>query len=200
MAKTDAPFGLRPLAKLGQGYNNVGYSTYKVANSYGTAIYQHDAVVLNTSAGDANFGTVQALVTSTNVPLGVFLGAKYVDPTTKQPVQTNYLPASTSSYAGDIEAFVADDPNQLFLIQADASITAGDVGYNFDLTVVAGSTITGQSAFALEAGTRTTGVAQMRLMGVWDEIDNNFGDANPWCIVKWNRHIWTVTSTNQSTT
>jgi len=200
MAKSFVPQGLRPIAKLGQNVNNLGYSTFKIANSYAVNIFKDDAVVLNTSPGDANFGTVQALVTSTNVPLGTFMGCKYVDPATKTPVWSNYFPSGTSSADGTIEAYVADDPNQVFVIQADATVTAGDRGYNFNVTVSAGNTLTGQSGMALKAASRTVGVGQLRIMDVWGEAGNAFGDAFPLVVAKWNRHIWTVTSTNQSTT
>ena len=46
------------------------------------------------------------------------MGCFYTDPTTKQTDVRNHFPASLSP--GDAIAFVADDPDQLFIAQQDS--------------------------------------------------------------------------------
>ena len=49
------------------------------------------------------------------------MGCRYTDPNTKQLTFSQVFPAST--VASDAMAFVVDDPNVLFTIQADGSFT-----------------------------------------------------------------------------
>ena len=51
--------------------------------------------------------------------IGVFNGCFYTDPTTKKPTLRTYYPGSIA--ASDITAFVVDDPDAVFLIDADAA-------------------------------------------------------------------------------
>jgi hypothetical protein len=46
MANLDAPFGFKPVQKVGGGVSNQGQSEYAIANNYGTAIFQGDPVEL----------------------------------------------------------------------------------------------------------------------------------------------------------
>jgi hypothetical protein len=81
------------------------------------------------------------------------------------------------------------------IVQADASVSVGDVGLNFALTVGSGSTLTGQSAFALDAGTRgNTGL--FRLVGIYETPDNAFSGTDPYPVVEVqiHQHYFTKTS------
>lgn len=77
--------------------------------------------------------------------IGVFDGCAYIDSVTKQPVETNYIAASTAN-AGviygeqDIIAYVYDDPDMTFLAKtsATASVAKAALG-NTEYTLTAGA-------------------------------------------------------------
>ena len=102
------------------------------------------------------------------------MGVRYVDKTSKQPVWSGYIPASVSSDDSLSYAFVDDDPNSTFIVQADASLTIGDLALNFDVTLGSGSTFTGQSGFGIKAASRKATTAMVRPIQLYDTPQNDF--------------------------
>ena len=185
MANKDAPFGLRPVGELGSEIQNGGTSKYLITSGDGQAIYKGDLVKLEstgyiTASGDGD--AVRAI--------GVFNGCFYNDPTTQKPTWKNYYPGSITPTVGEIEAFVYDDPNKLFLIQANGVIAQSSVGRNADIVYAAGSTINGQSKTEMNSTTASAGAtAQLRIIRICEDTDNSdisATDAN-W-IVRINEH------------
>ena len=136
------------------------------------------------------------------VSLGVAAGFYWVDGTTKRPVQQNYIPAGTSS-AGIVDgsdrpqAFVVDAPDSMFYIQADASVSAGDLGLNFDVTCSGGDTDTvyGVSRYALKASSRSSAITgSLKVLGIARLDGNAWSDPFPILTVKLNRSILTEAS------
>tara|TARA_R100000988_G_scaffold11019_1_gene5996 strand:+ start:547 stop:1131 length:585 start_codon:yes stop_codon:yes gene_type:complete len=150
MANQDAAFGMRPVKMIGGAPYTGGQSRYRIAADYGTAIFQGDMVMQVTGGGievHADGGTVPII--------GVFNGCRYTDPTTKKETFSNFYPASTN--ASDIEAFIIDDPNVVFEVQADAAFPVADLLGNFDIVYTsAGSTVTGISGAELDVTTGAT--------------------------------------------
>ena len=153
MANQDAAFGLRPIGRIGGTPFTGGQNRYRIANNYGTSIFQGDMVAQVTGGGveiHADGGTVPIV--------GVFNGCMYTDPTSGEQVFSNYYPASTN--AADIIAFVIDDPMVVFEIQAAIAFPIADLFGNFDIVyTTAGSTKTGISGAELQVtdgGTGTT--------------------------------------------
>jgi hypothetical protein len=123
MANRDKAFGLRPLGNLSATGAQKQYG-YVIADNQSGAIYQGDLVTL---VG----GFLVRYVSGTHATaVGVFNGCSYVDPTTGKPTWKNYYPGSVNITSGQILAEVIDDPNQLFLIQADEDIVQADIGQN----------------------------------------------------------------------
>ena len=153
MANKDAAFGMKPVRMIGGGAYTGGQSRYRIAANYGTSIFQGDMVAQVTGGGievHADGGTVPIV--------GVFNGVQYTDPTTKEQVYSNYYPASTN--ASDLIAFVIDDPNVVYEIQADAAFPVADLFGNFDIVYTSsGSTVTGISGAGLEVSTGATGTS-----------------------------------------
>jgi hypothetical protein len=91
---------------------------------------------------------------------------------------------------GEIEAFVYDDPNKLFLIQGNGIIAQSSVGRNSNIVYAAGSTINGQSKTEMNSTTESAGVTgQLRIIRICEDPDNSdiaTTDAN-W-IVRINEH------------
>lgn len=183
-----APFGLRAIAAFGTHGNEVrAYPLPNGANcpdlGKGSPVKLSGGVI--TSAG-----------TGGGPLLGVANGFAWVDSVTG-PQLRNSIPADTSSaglYDGSDRptAYVIDNPFALFLIQADASVTVGDLGLNFDVTASGGdvNTVYGTSRYTLDASTRTSAVGTaLKLVGLANIPDNNWGDPFPIVVVKLNGPI-----------
>jgi hypothetical protein len=184
--------GLVPARMRGSGANSGGTTRYRIANTFGSSIFSGDVVKLGSS------GTVEVITTTTDHVLGTFQGCEYVDPVSRQPIFGRYWPASTSSVDGTPFAIVNDDPATTYLIQADATVSLGDVGINYTVTLGAGSTMTGRSGFGLKVAGRATASAMLQVIGLSNVPDNAFGDANPKVEVRLVQHVDSYTSAAQS--
>ena len=172
MANQDAAFGLRPLKSVGQGDDSTGMSSHAIDAAYGTAIYQGSPVVA--AAGYIAISTAGAVPN-----MGAFWGCFYVDPTTLKPTFKNYYPGSiTPPSSKDIEAFVYDNPNQMFEIQSDndGASTLADVFSNADFVNFGGSTLNGVSNSELDDSTIAASsdvAAQLLIIGTSRDPKNN---------------------------
>ena len=178
-------FGLRPYRKL-DGTPLVGaQNRYTVANNYGTAIFQGDMVIPVTG------GNIERYPGNTSTAVvGVFNGCFYTDPTTQKPTFSNYYPGSVA--AADITAFVVDDPDAVFLVDADATFARADLFQNYSLTAVSGNTKTGNSLQQLdvsESGTNATFIVQA--IDISQDPDNSdTSSANANILVRINNHFY----------
>lgn len=189
MAQSYAPFGLRAVAALGTHGNEV--RAYPLPNGANCPDLGKGSPV------KLSGGVITSVGTGGGPLLGVAAGFAWIDPTTKQPQLKNSIPADTSS-AGLYEssdrptAYIVDNPFALFIIQADASVTAGDLGLNFDVTASGGdvNSVYGTSQYTLDASTRTSAIGTaLKLVGLANIVDNNWGDPFPIVVVKLNGPI-----------
>jgi hypothetical protein len=194
MATTAAPYGLKPV-KRADGMAYAGATSQYLIDPAGEAtnlfngqvvhIGADGYIALSTATG-ADGGT-NAFPTGTTLTgsLGVFMGCEFVN---GQGVLTfsQYYPSGTVAPAGStITAYVVDDPNVLFQVQADGAMDQSDIGAN-TFFAAAQSTSTGNTAFgnstsAVDATTKTT-TAAFRIMASASPI----GDAFPDLLVKLN--------------
>ena len=185
MANQVEKFGLRPYRKL-DGTPLVGaQNRYTIASSYATAIFQGDLVIPVTG------GNIERYPGNTSTAVvGVFNGCFYTDPTTQKPTFKNYYPGGVA--ASDITAFVVDDPDAVFLVDADATFARADLFQNYSLTAVSGNTKTGNSLQQLEvgvSGTDTTFVVQaIDISQDPDNSDTSAANAN--ILVRINNHFF----------
>lgn len=156
MANVNEKFGLRPYRSINGAPWNNAQNRYTVANNLSTAIFQGDPVK-PTTAGNV---TLARSNTSDRI-IGVFNGVFYNDPTTQKPTFRNNYPGSIA--VAGITAFVVDDPNTVYLVDADAAFTRADLFKNYSLTNVSGNTLTGISEKQLDvsvSGITTTFAVQ----------------------------------------
>ena len=144
MANVDKAFGLKALGNLYATGAQKQYG-YEIADNQSGAIYQGDLVTLYDGY------VVKFVPASHTAALGVFNGCSYINPTTGKPTWSNYYPGSVNITSGKIVADVQDDPNQLFIIQADESVVQANVGKNADVVGTGGSTTTGVSTMELDS-------------------------------------------------
>tara|TARA_R110002126_G_scaffold95830_1_gene224741 strand:- start:143 stop:727 length:585 start_codon:yes stop_codon:yes gene_type:complete len=185
MANKDASFGLKPVRMMGGSPYSGGQSRYRIAANYGTSIFQGDLVMQVTGGGveiHADGGTVPIV--------GVFNGCMYTDPTTSEQIFSNYYPASTN--ASDIIAFIHDDPNTVFEVQADDTFPVADLFGNFDIVYTnSGSTYTGISGAELDVTTGATATSlPLKAIDVSQDPDNSdVASANTNVLVVIQNHI-----------
>jgi hypothetical protein len=182
MARSDNPFGLRALGNLSASGSQKQFG-YEIADNQSGAIFKGDLVTLKDGF------ILQFDPSSHTAAIGVFNGCNYVDPTTGKPTFANYYPGSVNITQGKIVADVIDDPNQLFVIQADEDIERADLGKNADIVVGTGSTTTGLSANELDSSDIGTGAAKnLKLLSLYDIEDNAFANF-ALVVVKINEHL-----------
>jgi len=188
MANIDAAFGLRPIAKVGSAPGGTtGTTKYSIADNQSTAIFTGDPVKYKSD------GTVE-VATAGDASCGVFMGCFYTDPTTSKPTFKNYFPASLSP--GDAIAYVADDPDQMFVVQQDSvasSLSGANINENANLIFGSGSTTTGLSGVEIDSSSATTtATLQVRIVAGYETPSNTISTAaagnNSVFVVKINNH------------
>lgn len=196
MANISKIRGFQPVKHVNGSPYNGQSNIYYVSASDGTALFVGDPVKL---AADANAQGIQHVTKATAgaAVLGVVVGVinTKLDPVggtmsggsiaLDTPV---YRPASTGQYV-----LVCDSPDVVYEVEAvtgsnaSYSFAVADVGLNADLSTVAGSTVTGTSAAALNMATAAaTATLQWKILGVVQRPDNEITGANTKVLVKIN--------------
>lgn len=183
MASSATPYGLRPVAVLGNSYNSNGFQQYKIASAYGVAIFQGDLVTLATT------GTIEKDTgTTTANPVGVFLGCEYTDANMGLVHKNNWVAGTVASNA---MAYVADDPDLLFEIQANGTLGQAALGANAAIVQGSGNATTGVSGVSLSySSVDTTATLPLRIVDyVTRPGFSALGDAYTDLIVRINTHF-----------
>jgi hypothetical protein len=159
MANIQGPFGFSQIGTASgpPNFSQVGNTPYRIAAGYATAIFYGDAVRMN-SAGPTGYIEQWANGdggTATRILVGIFLGCKYFSTSLQQVRWSRYWPGSDAT--GDVEAYVCDDPNSQWKVQATAGpITQAAIGQTADITAgPTGNTTTGISGMSLATPTTT---------------------------------------------
>ena len=203
MANIDAAFGLRPYERIGSNYNNQGINAYPLnfdglTTGSTSKIYTGTPVIPLASGlidlpGNANGGTVPLL--------GVFMGCKYIA-TDGTPTWAPYWPGYAAiKPSTEATAFVADNPDALFVINANAALPDNDLFINCNFaTATTGTDTSGYSLAELDPSTRnTTASLNLKIVGFDDEASVAEGAvdktaAGRLAIVKLNVHYMDSTS------
>jgi hypothetical protein len=164
MANKDAAFGLKPIGKVGQNKDAQGLSEYSIAASVTSAIYQNDPV---TALADATI----AVAAAGNTLVGSLNGVFYTDSSTSKPTWANHVDASNA--ATDIVGFVSDDPYERFEVQVNNTFAVTSKFLNADIVYAAGDSANYVSNVELNNATVTTSSAQIRVIGVTKDDENN---------------------------
>lgn len=204
MASTATPYGFRPIGVVGSSavYTGGAPRAYRMSVDNDVAIYTYGLGVV--VAGEPNGAdTAPAAGTlSANSPMGIVAGVQYTDPTLKYSLWGQYLPANaiTAGYT-NVLVYIWDDPNMLFQVQANTSVTKASIGLNAQIVTFTGSTTNGSSTSAI-GSIATTNTLPIRIV---DLVNGSSlfggglsapGDAYTDCIVKWNlnTHVYSFTT------
>jgi hypothetical protein len=189
-----APYGLDPINSLdGKPYAGA-IRQIPVAAGFGTAIFNGDTVQINSDGY-----LIKSTSTNAGTIVGVCTGGQYVN-SSGQTVQAQYIPALASTSTNLAYAYVVDDQQALFKVAVVTSGTTmgtasrADVGSNVALVLNAGSTTTGNSAFAVTlTGAGTTATIPIRVI---DVVEQTATAAGVYCelLVKINAHQYNNTT------
>jgi hypothetical protein len=188
-----APYGLVPVNSIdGKPYAGA-IRQIPVAAGFGTAIFNGDTVLIS------NGYLIKSTTTNSGGIVGVVMGGQYVN-SSGQTVQGQYIPALASTTANPAYAYVVDDQQALFKVAVVTSGTTmgtasrADVGSNVPLVLNAGSTATGNSAFAVTlTGAGTTATIPLRVIDVVPETALSTGGYTE-LLVKINTHQYNDTT------
>lgn len=188
-----APYGLKPINSIdGKPYAGA-FRQIPVAAGFATAIFNGDTVLINDGY------IIKSTTTNSGGIVGVVVGGQYVN-SSGQTVQGQYIPAAASTASNLAYAYVVDDPMALFKVAVVSSGTTmstasrADVGSNVPLVLNAGSTTTGDSAFAVTlTGAGTTATIPLRVIDVVPETATG-ADAYTELLVKINTHQYNNTT------
>ena len=189
-----APYGLQPVNRIdGMPYAGA-IRQIPVAAGFGTAIFDGDTVLINSDGV-----LVKSTTTDSGNIVGVCVGGQYVN-SNGQTIQGQFIPALASTASNPALAYVVDDPMALFKV---AVVTSGTtmgtagrtvVGSNLPLVLNAGSTTTGNSAFAVTlTGAGTTATIPVRVIDVVPETATG-ADSFRELLVKINTHQYNNTT------
>ena len=196
MASTASPYGLKAVNHIGGTPYAGSTRLLPIASGYATNIFNGSIVSIVAA------GTVEIVVTTGNGgagaagafpagTIGVFVGCTYSDPVTGNLTFSQYWPSGT--VASDAQAYIVDDPDVVFIAQADAAVTAVDLGQNTHLAAVqatdTGSTTTGNSTSAVTATTNTTAAFAFRIVDFVDSPTSAVGDDFTDLLVKFNAGV-----------
>ena len=185
MAKTATPYGLKAV-------NHVGGTPYAgstrllpIASGYASNLFNGQVVQIETD------GTIGLVGTFGDGVIGVFVGCTYTDPNTQQLTFNNMWP--TGLVAADAKAYVIDDPDVVYMAQADGAVTQEDLGQNTgfaaDQTTSTGVLINGNSTSAVSATTAVTAALPFRIVDFVDIPTSTVGDEFTDVLVKFNAGI-----------
>jgi hypothetical protein len=184
----DKPYGLKPINLIGGQVFAGATRQLPIATSYTTSIFYGDVVTL-VAGGTVELSPLAADTSPLAGVVGVFLGCTYTNPTTKQVTFSQYWPGISG--ATNIEAYITDDPDQLYKAVNVAGTTSDStssgllpaylgqtvVGSNCRLVLNAGSTVTGNSQTGIftTAGA-TTSSLPLRIVDVVPDTANASGN------------------------
>jgi len=180
MSATYAPFGLKPVyhpSGLVRSLNFTGaYDTAAIFYS-GTPVALDEA----TTAGTATLVVASNTPTANMRLAGVFGGVEYTDASGRRTVSKWFGPDLGT--ATNVVMWIFMDPEIVYEVQANGSLTNIVVGQEFNFTAVSSGQIIGNGGLGTStAALSTTAVAagtqaQMQVVNLGRAIDNAWGDA-----------------------
>lgn len=165
-------FGLRPVRhKSGRAVARAVANG--IASGYAVDLYRFTPVAFDTNG---------QLVIAANGSdfVGSFAGVEYTDSNGRRQ-HSNHWPANLA--ATEIVAYVYDDPDTIYEIQAEGSVAQSGVGAHADFSVAAGNAVgdgddISQQSRAAVSDTLVAAAAQgmLRILGKSNDPANDWGD------------------------
>lgn len=176
MANPTTGFGLQFSRRLDAAALSGQLITRRIAYNESGVIYNGDLVealvdgyIEQYTAGD-----------SAAVLGGVFRGCKYLDPAVGYTRWYPYWSAPTLPSTTVVEAYIECDPNIVYTIRTAGGTAAAagiaDIGANFEVTMTAGSALTGISGMTALNTPATTATYPLKMVGLYQGVNSSFND------------------------
>lgn len=172
MATTSTPYGFQPISHSAGTPRSIRM-TGGIASGQSGNIFKYQPIKLVA-------GYISPVTATTDQIFGIFAGVSYT-PVGGQPTDSPMWP-STQTYVSNNDMFVyywpAWDPALRIRVQADGAVAQALMGSQFNVSSVAGSTISGLSAAnVLNAGVTTTYQGQFFFSEYYEGPESTPGDA-----------------------
>ena len=205
MAAVSAPYGLRavnhiggtpyagstrllPITLTAQNGNPAVVNATPIFNGSVVSLNASGTVIVTPTDGNSGGGGGAAAAFGAGV-IGVFVGCTFTDPISGN---LTFAQSWTGNAATDAKAYVIDDPDVVYQIQAAGPITNLELGENFHFNAVqTGNAGTGNSTTAATtvANFATTATFPFRLIDFVDGPTSTVGDAFTDLLCKFNAGI-----------
>ena len=167
-------FGLRAAMRLGNTASIQGQSKYAIKSGLGVGIFKGNPASIQlagdtgyiqdsafSTTDDGNDGGIDFTTANDALLVGVHNGVFYIDNTTSKPTFANSVAASTAfgtnpnTNSTDGVAFVNDDPDQEYVVKADAAVGQAIFGLCGNINdFAAGDAKDGASTATFDSGTQ----------------------------------------------
>lgn len=157
---TSPTLGFQTFQRMDGGSPTAGATPLWIASTDASLIFRGDPVVTSSAGGTNNSG---AYITSLQISSpssgfmvrGIFQGCYQFQPVAGRTVWSNFYNGTVTGSTGDVKAYIVDDPEELFLVQASTkgTITSSMIGLNIGVTLntTTGNTTTGYSNVTVES-------------------------------------------------
>lgn len=180
MANVSAPFGFMPLASQGGAAPTFASQWYKAAYN-ASAMYHGDPVKLS-----SGLLVPWTNGTAANLLVGIFVGCRYLSVSQGRIVFNNYWPGSDVASTEKVDCEVIPiyrGNNEQFLVQVSgvSPVAQANVGYNIDVNMGTGSTVTGISGATVAFGDLgTTNTLPFTVIGLYNGVGNGSDATTPY--------------------
>ena len=189
MATTATPYGLKAVNHIGGTPYAGSTRLLPIASGYATNIYNGSVVAIVAA------GTVEIVTDLGNNAdafpagvIGVFVGCTYTDPNSGNITFSQNWP--TATVTADALAYVIDDPDVVFMAQANGAVTQTDLGNNCFLAAIqatgTGVLASGVSNTAISSATAVLATHPFRVVDFVDSPTSTVGDAFTDLLIKFN--------------
>ena len=160
--------GFQSFKRMDGGSPTAGMTEVWIASTDAGLIFRGDPVMTSSNGGTNNSGAYITSVNNNSVTTstgflvrGIFQGLYQYQPSVQRVVWSNWYDGSVTGSTGDIKAYIIDDPEELFIVQAStkATITSSYIGLNIGITynTTTGNQTTGYSNVTIESTSTLSG-------------------------------------------
>lgn len=141
MANPNKPFGFIPTRSV-SGCCGQGANAYLLASGHAETIATGDMVKSDGAGGIA-------LAAAGDAILGCFVGVKYTDSNGVYQWKSMWTTGTTLKANTTAEAYVIDDPDQMYKVQSSLTIAAADIGQLINLDAASPDSTFGRSKMTI---------------------------------------------------
>jgi hypothetical protein len=154
--------GFQSFRRTEGGSPTAGMTEVWIASTDAGLIFRGDPIITSSGPGAnlsgayiTSVNTVSTFTSTGFMCRGIFQGCYQYQPVTQRVVWSNYYNGTVTGSTGDIKAYIIDDPQEQFIVQAStkATITSSYIGLNINITfnTTTGNTTTGYSNVTVES-------------------------------------------------